>query len=236
MKKQSKKKVKKPVIDQSQAEDAQLLDVLDDEEPEAPKAAKAPETPEAPEAPGQSAVRPLVVCDENGGFLFLNWTNPKVYAKSAQQGILWVAHPQADSILPSGKEAQIRYIQDRGDYYYAEVLMPVEERLKEPEKPAPASVEKSRTETQGIIAELVALIAQRKKDRPEGSYTTELFQDGTDRIRKKTGEEAVELILARSPREMIYEAADLVYHMLVLLEAEGLHFADVLEELKSRRK
>ena len=207
-------------------EDAELLDAADEEGDSGHHKARQ----EAPEA---SANRPLIVCDEKGGFLFFTWTNAKGHAKSLEQGALWAVHPDTDKILPSGKEARLRQIQDRGDYYYAEVL--VDEPDPETRKAAASPEEGGRTETQGILAELAALIAQRRKEKPDGSYTTYLFQEGPDKIRKKTGEEAVELILARGPEEIVYEAADLLYHMLVLLEAEGIALADVLEELKSRR-
>jgi len=81
---------------------------------------------------------------------------------------------------------------------------------------------------------LTQVIAERKRTMPEGSYTTHLFRKGPEKIRKKTGEEAVELILAREPDELRYEAADLIYHLLVLLEAEGESFLSIIDELESR--
>jgi phosphoribosyl-ATP pyrophosphohydrolase len=84
------------------------------------------------------------------------------------------------------------------------------------------------------LHQLQALIDDRRQTLPEGSYTTHLFNKGAEKIRKKTGEEAVELILARSKEEMIYEAADLIYHLMVLLSAEGLSIDEVLAELARR--
>jgi phosphoribosyl-ATP pyrophosphohydrolase len=209
--------------DWEQIEEAELLEAA--EEPKAVAEA-------APEA-AVPEIRPLVVCDENGGFLFLASTNRKGYAKSIEQGALWLAHPDTDRILPSGKEARLKQIQDRGDYYYAEVL--VEEGASAAKAAASEEEPSAGAPPQGILAELTALIARRREDKTEGSYTSYLFQEGAEKIRKKTGEEAIELILARTPQDIVYEAADLVYHMLVLLEAEGIALADVLEELKSRR-
>ncbi|MCL1817862.1 MAG: phosphoribosyl-ATP diphosphatase [Spirochaetaceae bacterium] len=218
--------VEESVAEQDREEDAQLLDAVDEESDSGNQSKIRKETPEA------SAVRPLIVCDENGGFLFFTWTNTRGYNKSIEQGALWVAHPETDRILPSGKEARLRQIQDRGDYYYAEVM--VEENAPETRKAAASSAESGRLETPKVLTDLVALIARRRKEKPEGSYTTYLFQEGPEKIRKKTGEEAVELILARTPKQIVYEAADLIYHMLVLLEAEDIAVADVLKELKSR--
>ena len=89
-------------------------------------------------------------------------------------------------------------------------------------------------ESQAILSKLSSLIEERRRRLPEGSYTTHLFTQGSEKIRKKTGEEAVELLLARSDEELVYEAADLLYHLMVLLAAEELTIDDVLQELARR--
>ncbi len=89
-----------------------------------------------------------------------------------------------------------------------------------------------------VISELDALIAQRAADRPEGSYTTRLFDSGVKRIAQKVGEEGLETALAavvESDEALLGEAADLIYHLLVLLRARGLNFADVEHILANRR-
>lgn len=83
------------------------------------------------------------------------------------------------------------------------------------------------------------LIYQRKKNLPEGSYTTELFKSGSDRIIQKVGEEATEVIIAaknKSRREIIYESADLLYHLIVMLQDNDINLSDVITELESRHK
>jgi phosphoribosyl-ATP pyrophosphohydrolase len=85
-----------------------------------------------------------------------------------------------------------------------------------------------------ILTLLEAIIKERREAMPEGSYTTHLFESGLDKIRKKTGEEAVELILAEGREEIAHESADLIYHLLVLLEAAGVPLQAVLEELQNR--
>jgi phosphoribosyl-AMP cyclohydrolase / phosphoribosyl-ATP pyrophosphohydrolase len=89
-------------------------------------------------------------------------------------------------------------------------------------------------ETGTVLAELTGIIAERHRTMPEGSYTTHLFTKGSSKIRKKTGEEAVELILAETRDELTSEAADLIYHLMVLLEAESLTIGDVIEVLAKR--
>jgi phosphoribosyl-AMP cyclohydrolase / phosphoribosyl-ATP pyrophosphohydrolase len=88
-----------------------------------------------------------------------------------------------------------------------------------------------------IFTRLEKLIAQRREEMPEGSYTTYLFQEGQDKILKKVGEEAAETIIAsknNSPAELVYEASDLLYHLLVLLRFHGIPFEDVEAELERR--
>jgi len=89
-----------------------------------------------------------------------------------------------------------------------------------------------------ILGELEQLIAAREVERPEGSYTTYLFEKGVDKILKKVGEEAAEVIIAaknRSAEELRYEASDLIFHLLVLLREQKLPLDEVLTELQRRR-
>lgn len=88
-----------------------------------------------------------------------------------------------------------------------------------------------------FLASLERLIAQRESERPEGSYTTTLFEAGIKRIAQKVGEEGVETALAATVgdrEELINESADLLYHLLVLLRAAGLELSDVTSMLKAR--
>lgn len=89
------------------------------------------------------------------------------------------------------------------------------------------------------IDNLYSLIAERKENRPEGSYTSYLFNSGLDKILKKIAEGAGEVIIAaknRSPRETISELADLFYHLLVLMVEREVKLSDVRDELTSRAK
>jgi len=88
-----------------------------------------------------------------------------------------------------------------------------------------------------FIAALERLVAQRDAERPDDSYTTELFEAGVKRIAQKVGEEGLETALAAvagDRDELTNEAADLLYHLLVLLRASGLSLADVVQTLESR--
>jgi phosphoribosyl-ATP pyrophosphohydrolase/phosphoribosyl-AMP cyclohydrolase len=84
---------------------------------------------------------------------------------------------------------------------------------------------------------LYDLLVGRKKDKPEGSYTTYLFEKGTDKILKKVGEECTEVIIAGKAddkKETIYEIADLAYHTMVLMVQMGISVEDIQRELASR--
>jgi phosphoribosyl-ATP pyrophosphohydrolase/phosphoribosyl-AMP cyclohydrolase len=91
----------------------------------------------------------------------------------------------------------------------------------------------------GFLDQLAILIAERHKTMPEGSYTTSLFAEGKARIAQKVGEEGVELALARMKddnTELANEAADLLFHMMVLLEDAGLSLTDAISVLQNRHR
>ncbi len=95
------------------------------------------------------------------------------------------------------------------------------------------------SETRGdfTLSGLMGLLAGRKAERPEGSYTTYLFDKGLDKILKKVGEESTEVIIAakaRDKRETVYEIADLAYHVMVLMTEAGISLEEVRQELASR--
>lgn len=90
-----------------------------------------------------------------------------------------------------------------------------------------------------VLNELYALVESRKRDRPAGSYTSYLFDQGLDKILKKVGEESSETIIAaKNPdREVLArEASDLLYHLIVLLVERHLTLEQIRDELVSRRK
>ena len=94
------------------------------------------------------------------------------------------------------------------------------------------------TDVSNVLDELYALIQNRERERPEGSYTTYLFDKGLDKILKKVGEESAETIIAAKNDEQkpfVSEVSDLIYHLLVLLVAKGVSLDEVREELAQRR-
>ena len=103
-----------------------------------------------------------------------------------------------------------------------------------PSADAPAEALDGRT-----VEALFAVIEQRRAERPEGSYVVKLLDAGVDRIAKKIGEEATEVVIAAKngdAGEITWEVADLWFHSLVLLASSGLRPADIWQELERRRR
>ena len=190
--------------------------------------------------------RPLIVCDESGRFLFLAYTDRTGYMKSLEHGTLRAMHPESDQLLPHGSEGVLQRMEDRGTYYYAEVsissFIPGDPRgdILSPSK-ATGEVGASSSPPAGPptpeehLRALLELIKNHNQSRPRNSYTGNLFDAGIEEIRKKLAQEAVELILSRSREDTIVEAADLLFHFLVFLEAENIEFSQILEELIRRQ-
>ena len=90
-----------------------------------------------------------------------------------------------------------------------------------------------------VLGELERVIAEREANRPEGAYTTYLFDKGVDKILKKVGEEASETIIAAKNKdnaELRLEVSDLIYHLLVLLQERKLPLDEIMEELSARHE
>lgn len=88
-----------------------------------------------------------------------------------------------------------------------------------------------------FLSELQRFIEKRHEEMPEGSYTTSLFQSGVGRMAQKVGEEAVESVIeamAGNDERLIYEASDMIYHLMVLLTSKGLKIEDLAVELQKR--
>ncbi|WP_339242864.1 bifunctional phosphoribosyl-AMP cyclohydrolase/phosphoribosyl-ATP diphosphatase HisIE [Paenibacillus sp. FSL R5-0517] len=126
--------------------------------------------------------------------------------------------------------------------FHNEIIgLPEKSTDKAPDKAGEASASansdsESRFE---VLAELESVIAERERERPEGAYTTYLFDKGVDKILKKIGEEASETIIAAKNKdndELRLEVSDLMYHLLVLLQERKLPLDDIMSELSRRHE
>ncbi|MBD7962971.1 bifunctional phosphoribosyl-AMP cyclohydrolase/phosphoribosyl-ATP diphosphatase HisIE [Fictibacillus norfolkensis] len=109
---------------------------------------------------------------------------------------------------------------------FSETLFEVDERVDAP-----------NADRYRILTELQEIIAKREHEMPEGAYTTYLFEHGVDKILKKVGEEAGEVIIAaknRDAEELKWEVSDLFYHVLVLLQEQKVPLDEILATLKER--
>ncbi len=192
-----------------------------------------------------SAARPLVVCLPDGRPREVLQQNEKGYRKTLERGRLWALHPGTGRLLPFHEHIPVT-ISDRHGWYEA-VLAGDPEAPATPGGAPPAApaqdasgesdAESRASEGSGlgdVIEGLAALVAERHTQLPEGSYTTHLFTSGAEKIRKKLGEEAVELLLASNEKALVSETADLLYHLLVLLESERIPLAAIARELRGR--
>uniref|UniRef100_A0AB33JDS2 Histidine biosynthesis bifunctional protein HisIE n=1 Tax=Prevotella sp. GTC17260 TaxID=3236796 RepID=A0AB33JDS2_9BACT len=97
--------------------------------------------------------------------------------------------------------------------------------------------EENNTNPLLFLTELQDFIEKRHEEMPEGSYTTSLFKDGLNRMAQKVGEEALEAVIEATNGEdsrLIYETADMFYHLIVLLTSKGLRIEDIAKELQVR--
>lgn len=98
--------------------------------------------------------------------------------------------------------------------------------------------EKNETDV-SFLKYLQKFIERRYQEMPEGSYTTSLFNSGVNRMAQKVGEEAIESVIEAcngTDERLIYESADMLYHLIVLLTSKGLSIDDLAKELKKRHK
>ena len=173
----------------------------------------------------------LIILDSGKNITDVVQTNEKGFKKSIENKILWFIHRETGRLIPYGDVSEgmkISEIRKGKDWIEA-----VTEGDSAPGKPENGR-EITGAHIPDVIERLGKTIKERSEKLPEGSYTTHLFKSGLSKIRKKTGEEAVELILAENADEIIYESADLIYHMMVLFQAEGIEFSNVLSELEKR--
>ena len=194
-------------------------------------------------------ILPLVIKDRQGQILEVSLSNEKGFKKSLERGHLWHIHKETGRLLPYSEDSLLN-ISEHKTWYEAILSVGKDHNDTHEQKDLFNSINEKPSDIQNkmrdtlivntengnsdVITILEHLVIERKMQLPQGSYTTHLFETGAEKIRKKTGEEAIELILASNRGEIIYEAADLIYHMLVLLVSENISFKEVLEELGSR--
>ena len=182
----------------------------------------------------EEKIKPFIILTDSGRVAALVQTNPKGYRKSIENDSIWAVNPETGRLLPLGDDYDIKGFSEKEDWYEVLVAGKTDADNNQTDQRQSESTGGPSDSSAAVIESLFSVIEQRRKDLPEGSYTTHLFNSGISKIKKKTGEEAVELLLAENREETVYEAADLIYHMLVLLSASGIAPREVFAELKNR--
>lgn len=199
----------------------------------------------------QGLVAAVVQHHETGRVLMVGYMNPESLQRTRETGVVWFYSRSRQRLWQKGETSgnvlNVRSI---------EVDCDRDALLIRAEPTGPVchtgaadcffnEVEDSDLETahatasSAILDDLFEVIEGRRQDLPEGSYTTYLFTNGIDKIGKKIGEEAAEVIIAAKngePDRIAEEVADLWYHTLVALAATGVSPADVFNVLAGRRK
>ena len=185
---------------------------------------------------------PAIVQDAfDGRVLMLAWMNPEALDRSLKSGLVTFWSRSRQQFWTKGETSgnRLRLVAVHADCDSDCLLV-----LAQPEGPACHrgtdscfDSDTAVTPALAFLAGLERLVEQRDAERPEDSYTTRLLEAGIKRIAQKVGEEGVETALAAvagERDELAGEAADLLYHLLVLLRAAGLQLSDVLEVLQAR--
>jgi phosphoribosyl-ATP pyrophosphohydrolase/phosphoribosyl-AMP cyclohydrolase len=188
-----------------------------------------------------SGLVPVVVQDRaSGDVLMVAWANAEALDLTARTGLAHFWSRKRGALWKKGETSGhvLRVRELRRDCDGDTLLL-----VADPEGPtchtdARTCFGEDTPTAAGIVEELARVVSRRGQDRPEGSYTARLLAKGLDHTLKKVGEEATEVVLAakgESDARLAEECADLLYHLLVVLEQRGLRPAAVMDVLRARR-
>ena len=172
---------------------------------------------------------------------FWSRSRAELWHKGATSGHTQRVHSIA---VDCDRDALVAFVEPRGAACHTGARSCFQHEI---EMPTPPQIQRGDAESNArtgeprplgeTLAALYAVIESRRRERPEGSYTTYLFEQGLDKILKKVGEEAAETIIAAKnddARAFVGEVSDLLYHLLVLLAERGVHPQEIEAELSQR--
>ncbi|MCG8570404.1 MAG: phosphoribosyl-ATP diphosphatase [Spirochaetes bacterium] len=169
---------------------------------------------------------PFIVYNTDNSELANGFMNQKAWEKTIENSKIWEYMPENQRVLEKDLKAvsidfdQIKLEDDT-------ILFFIKENSLTNDQSQPDSIKE-------ILFSLEQIIKNRKEKMPPNSYTTHLFEKGSEKILKKLGEETIEVVLAKNEEEIIYESADLIYHLMVYLREKEIPLNKVLEELGKR--
>jgi len=190
---------------------------------------------------GPDGLVPVVVQDRaSGDVLMLAWANAEALGATARTGLAHFWSRSRGKLWKKGETSGnvLRVREVRADCDRDALLMLVEPAGPACHTGARTCFGESSPHAPGILGSLRRVIAERARSRPEGSYTAGLLAKGLDHSLKKVGEEATEVVLAakgESDERLAEESADLVFHLLVVLQQRGVALERVFEVLRRRR-
>lgn len=188
-------------------------------------------------------ILPAVIQDNTTGkVLMLGFMNQEAYDKTVSSGLVTFFSRTKNRLWTKGEES--------GNFLKVVTIQPDCDQDTLLIKVNPAGPvchtgsdtcwgEENKADDLMFLKHLQDFIDKRKQEMPKGSYTTTLFEDGLSRMAQKVGEEAIETVIeamANNDERLIYEASDLVYHLIVLLSHKGFRIEDLARELKKRHK
>lgn len=187
----------------------------------------------------QGLVPAILQEQATGKVLMMAWMNPEALEKTVESGEAWFwSRSRQELWHKGGTSGNVQKVSSIGlDCDGDTLLIQVTPQGPACHTGSWSCFENSDALDSQILAQLYERILDRQRVMPEGAYTTYLFTKGVDKILKKVGEEASEVIIAaknRNPQELVAETADLVYHMMVLLAEQGVSPQAVAEELNRR--
>lgn len=186
----------------------------------------------------------LMVAYMNEEALNLTLETGRVTFYSRSRSEIWVKGETSGNYLTVKKiitdcdqDTLLIYVDPSGPACHTGSISCFEEVIFEKDDQMKRSGEETLWKNEGIIKQVADVIRNRHLVPMEGSYTNYLLEKGIDKILKKVGEEATEVIIGAKNNvdEMVSETADLFYHLLVLYENEGVSFSKVLDVLKERQ-
>ncbi len=211
----------------------------------------------------QEGLIPAVIEDQQGKVLMLAYMNQESLEKTLETGVTWFYSRSRKKLWQKGETSgNVQHvISIAADCDYDALLIKVKQEglgachegyescfhnvvEKDKDKDSDSTSARSVFDPKAVygvqvLQQIYNIITDRQNNPKEGSYTNYLFHEGIDKILKKVGEEAAEVIIAAKNQEqyeLIYEVSDLIYHLWVLLVEKGIKLDEIWQELSGRMK
>ncbi|MFT4072991.1 MAG: bifunctional phosphoribosyl-AMP cyclohydrolase/phosphoribosyl-ATP diphosphatase HisIE [Dysgonamonadaceae bacterium] len=185
---------------------------------------------------------PAIIQDnETNKVLMLGYMNSEALEKTQNTGLVTFFSRTKNRLWTKGEESGnfLKVVSIKDDCDHDTLLIKVNPVGPVCHTGADTCFEENNKEDIMFLKYLQIFIEKRFQEKPEGSYTTSLFESGLNRMAQKVGEEAIETVIEATngtDDRLVYEAADMIYHLIVLLTSKGLSIEDLARELKKRHK